>query len=278
MKSNIVWGETLKTGYSCSGLFCFIVILFLSSCTTNKNITYFKDVPDSVYSVTHNIAQVPFTDPLIQPGDLLQISILTLDPEANNILTSSNSSNFSVQPGSSGSGNAPSAVAGFLVDKAGYIEIPIAGRIQLGGLTTSEARDSIHQIVSNFYKDPVVNVRFANFSITVLGEVARPATYVVPNEKISVLDAIGMAGDLTIFGKRENVLVIRDSAGQKKFTRFNLNSSETFTSPYFYLKQGDMVYVEPNKSKVASTDAIRTRNITILASGITVILALISRF
>lgn len=278
MKSNIRSGRgTLKTGHIYTGLTCLLFILILSSCTTNKNITYFKDIPDSLYRITHNIAQAPFTDPLIQPGDLLQISILTLDPAANNVLTPSNSSNFTVQPGSSG-GNTPSAITGFLVDKDGYIEIPIAGKVKLSGLTTSEARDSINKVVSEFYKGPVVNVRFANFSVTVLGEVARPATYVVPNEKISILDAIGMAGDLTIFGKRENVLLIRDSAGQKQFTRFDLNSSETFTSPYFYLKQGDMVYVEPNKSKVASTDAVRTRNVTIVASALTVLITIISRF
>jgi polysaccharide export outer membrane protein len=279
MKSNIRGGRgTLSNGIFCSGFSYFLFVLILSSCTTNKNITYFKDIPDSLYRVTHNITQVPFADPLIQPGDLLQISILTLDPEANNVLTSNNSGNYSVQPGSSNGGNTPSTITGFLIDKDGYIEIPIAGKIKLSGLTTSEARDSIHRAISNYYKDPVVNVRFANFSVTVLGEVARPATYVVPNEKISILDAIGMAGDLTIFGKRENVLLVRDSAGRKQFTRFNLNSSETFTSPYFYLRQGDMVYVEPNKSKVVSTDAVRTRNITLLASGLTVLIAIITRF
>jgi polysaccharide export outer membrane protein len=124
----------------------------------------------------------------------------------------------------------------------------------------------------------VVSVRFANFNITVLGEVARPATYVVPNEKVSILDAIGMAGDLTIYGKRENVLLIRDSLGIKKMMRFDLNSTSTLLSPYFYLRQGDVVYVEPAKSKIAASDAVKTRNITLLGAGLSLLIVIFSRF
>src|SRR5690606_18798448 len=106
---------------------------------------------------------------------------------------------------------------------------------------------------------------------TVIGEVAQPATYTVPNEKVTLLDAIGMAGDLTIHGLRENVLLIRNNNGQKEFVRFNLNSYETFESPYFYLKQNDVIYVEPGKGKVASTNVARTQAISIFASAVTII-------
>lgn len=279
MKSNIRSGDKppenrcIYVGLAC----CLSFLIILSSCSTNKKIAYFQDVPDSIYRAASHISAGAFTDPVIQPNDILQVSILTLDPAANNILTTANTSSFSVQPGSSVVSGTPQAISGFLVDSRGYIELPVIGKIRLAGLTTAIARDSIHNAVSRFYKDPVINVRFTNFSITVLGEVARPATYVVPSEKVSVIDAIGMAGDLTIFGKRENVLLVRDSAGQKQFIRFNLNSSQTFLSPYYYLRQGDVVYVEPNKAKVASSDARGSRNIALIASGLSVIIALITR-
>lgn len=251
--------------------------LFTSSCTSNKKITYFQNLPDSVYQSAKTIANLAYTNPLIQPNDLLQVTILTLDPQVNTQLAAGNTTSFSIQPGSSNSPVAPSQVAGLLVDNQGQIELPIVGKVKVAGLTTALARDTIHNRVALFYNNPVVNVRFANFSITVLGEVARPAAYVVPNEKVSILDAIGMAGDLTIYGKRENILLVRDSLGQKTFTRFNLNSAETFMSPYFYLKQGDMVYVEPSKSKIAATDAVKTRNITLLASGLSLLFVIFSR-
>jgi polysaccharide export outer membrane protein len=143
--------------------------------------------------------------------------------------------------------------------------------------TTDQVRDAVRTKAAEFYKDPVVNVRFANFKITVLGEVTRPASYVMPNEKITLLDAIGAAGDLTIYGRRENILLIRDNNGNKEFIRFNLNDSKIFSSPYFYLRQGDVVYVEPNKSKVVSTDVAQVRRISIMATVLTLLIVVASR-
>jgi polysaccharide export outer membrane protein len=253
-----------------------VLICAFAACRTNKNIAYFKDIPDSLYADAKNIAVTKFVDPKIQPNDILQISILTLDQTVNAMINSDNPS-FSVQPGSQNVQATVPQVSGFLVDKDGTVELPTIGKIKLLGLTTAEARDSIHAQLAVYYKSPIVNVKFTNFSITVLGEVSRPSTYIVPNEKVSILDAIGLAGDLTIYGKRENVLLIRDTLGQKQFIRFNLNSSKTISSPYFYLKQGDMVYVEPNKSKIASSDGVQIRNYALLASLITVFITIISR-
>ena len=267
----------LSQAYFVIAILCSMIML-ASSCRTNKKITYFQDTPDSLYLSPKNISGIPYREPIIQPNDILQISILTLDPQVNNILAAANASSFTVQPGSTGAmPNSPAAVTGFLVDNNGCVELPVIGKIKVAGMSTSIARDTIHERVAVYYKNPVINVRFANFNITVLGEVARPATYVVPNEKVSILDAIGMAGDLTIFGKRENVLLIRDSSGVKQMVRFDLNSSATLLSPYFYLRQGDVVYVEPAKSKVASTDAAKTRNITLLASGLSLLVVIFTR-
>ena len=248
----------------------------LVACSTNKKITYFQDVPDSLYLKVHENQVKQFSDPVIQNNDILQVTILTLDPSENSVLSTSNSSSFPVQPSSGGGAGAP--VNGFLVDKDGLIELPIVGKIKVSGLTTAAARDTIHNLIAKYYKSPVVNVRFTNFSVSVLGEVARPGTYTVPNEKVSVLDAISMAGDLTIFGRRENVIVMRDSSGSKKVIRLDLNNlSQTLQSPFYYLNQGDLVYVEPNRAKVASTDAYRNRNFTIAVSVISLLLIIISR-
>jgi polysaccharide export outer membrane protein len=123
------------------------------------------------------------------------------------------------------------------------------------GLTKSQLKEIIikNLLDKKLLVDPIVDIRFVNFRVTVLGEVGRPAVVNVPNEKISILEAIGMAGDLTIYANRENVLLIRETNGNKEIKRLNLNSNEIFTSPYYYLKSNDVVYAEPNKTKVRST-------------------------
>src|SRR5690606_18429708 len=140
------------------------------------------------------------------------------------------------------------------------------GKVPVKGLTTYQARERIAVKAAEFYKEPTVEVRFANFKITVLGEVSRPATYTLPNEKVSVLDALGLAGDLTIYGKRENVLLVREHDGQKELVRLNLNDSGLFQSPYFYLRQNDVLYVEPGKAKAAANNAARTQTFAMVGS------------
>lgn len=251
-------------------------LLLLTSCKSYKNVPYFKDVPDTIRNV--------YTSPLsslqeirIQPDDIIQVSIQTIDPQVNEKLAVGNGMSYTTQPSSSFSPNSGMGANGYLVDKKGFIEMPLTGRIHVGGLTTEQARDSIYRRASVYYKAPVVNVRHANFQITILGEVTRPATYIVPNERVDVLQALGMAGDLTIYGKRENVMVIREENGQKTFARLNLNSSDIFQSPYFQLRQRDIVYVEPAKSKAAATDAAQTRNIALISTFTSVLIVLFSR-
>ncbi|NIG55218.1 hypothetical protein F3J22_17130 [Chitinophaga sp. Cy-1792] len=249
------------------------VVIGMFACKAPKNITYFRDIPDSVRFAEVN--QTIYKTPEIQVDDILQVTIQTLDPAATTMLN---------QQGQSVPGTAPSvtsapapAINGYLVDKDGNISLPLIGKLQVKGKSTDAVRDEIQAKAGAYYKDPVVNVRFANFKVTVLGEVARPSSYIMPNEKVSLLDALGMAGDLTIFGKRENVLLIRDNDGKKEFVRFDLNKSNLFTSPYFYLRQGDVVYVEPNKNKVASTDMQQVKRISIMASVLSLLIVVASR-
>jgi polysaccharide export outer membrane protein len=243
----------------------FSLVLLVSSCTTNKNIPYFQDLPDSVKM--KSIANIDFKEPLIQADDILSINIQTIDPTnsviINQPLTMASMGNST--PGASVI--SPSTqVTGFLVDKEGNVDISLIGVVKLVGLTTFQAKQVIKTKAEQFLKSPNVQVRFANFKVTVIGEVNRPSTYVMANERVSVLDAIGLAGDLTIYGRRENILIVRQTETHKEFARLNLNSSDIFTSPYYYLKQNDVIYVEPNKSKIVATDAQNTRLITIAAS------------
>jgi polysaccharide export outer membrane protein len=144
---------------------------------------------------------------------------------------------------------------GYLVDQKGYIQFPVVGNIKAGGLTEEELRLLlVEKLTTNkLLVDPIVNIRLLNFKVTVLGEVRDPKVITVQNEKISILEAIGLAGDLTIYGKRNNVLLIRQENGKKIIRRINLNSDRILNSPYFYLKNNDIVYVEPNKARVASS-------------------------
>jgi len=141
-----------------------------------------------------------------------------------------------------------------LVDAAGTIELPLLGTLKLSGLTTTEAKDLVKSKLQLYLKEPTVSVRFLNYKISVLGEVLRPSVYVIPNESVTLPEALSMAGDMTIFGKRENVLVIRDVNGKKEFGRVNLNTREVYSSPYYYLHANDVVYVEPGKGRIAQTD------------------------
>ncbi len=246
--------------------------IFLSSCTTQK-IAYFRDLPDSVKYSSLPISS--FKDPLIQPDDILSISIQTIDPTTSAPINQATEGPV-LGAGSYSAGNQQS-VTGFLVDKNGEIELAMIGKVKVAGVSTYEARELIRKRAEAFYKYPNVQLRFANFKVTVLGEVMRPATYTLPNEKVSILDAIGLAGDLTIYGKRENVLLIREKEGKKEFVRFDLSSSEVFKSPYYYLRQNDVIYIEPNKSKIATTDAARTRTYAILGSVLSLLIVFTSR-
>ena len=165
-------------------------------------------------------------------------------------------------PGSSAAINnaAPSLVQttapGYLVDATGAIEMPLIGTLKVSGLTTMEAKELIKKKIANYLKEPTVNVRFLNYKISVLGEVVHPSVYVIPNETITLPEALALAGDMTIYGKRENVLVIRDDNGKKIFGRVDLTTRDIYNSPYYYLHENDIVYVEPGKGRIAQTDKV----------------------
>jgi len=255
-----------------SGLLPVLLLLLLGSCSVKK-IVYFNDLQADSLRVVR--AAAAFTEPTIQTDDILSVTIQTLDP------TTASVANQAVAIQAVGASSATNVgtqlISGFLVDKDGFIHMALIGKVEVKGLTTYQARDRITKLAEQYYKDPTVQVRFANFKVTVLGEVTRPATYTVPNEKVTILDALGLAGDLTIYGKRENVLLVRDQGGQKELVRLNLNDSDIFRSPHFYLRQNDVIYVEPGKAKAAANNAARTQTFAIIGSIVSVLIVALTR-
>lgn len=256
-----------------NALLFWVLALMLGSCVSTKNVPYFQDITTQKSEIGN---AATFTEPTIQKDDLLSINIFTVDPASSALVNQA----VSAQTSGSVLGASPLSqqqAMGFLVDKNGEVELNVIGKVKLAGLTTFQAKELIKSQVEKLYNKPSVEVRYTNFKVTVLGEVLRPSAYILPNEKVSVLDALGLAGDLTIFGKRENVMLIRDNSGKKEFIRFNLNSSEIFSSPYFYLKQNDVIYVEPNKGKAASLNSARTQTFAIIGSALSVLVVLFTR-
>ena len=243
------------------------MVLVLASCGSTKNIPYFKNsdfIDDSQSSVLY--------DARILPKDQLTITVSTTNPEAAvpfNLtiptVTNMNTRSTYSQP----------TLQTYLVDNAGYIQFPIVGSLKVGGLTKSEAEQLIQTKIRHYMnaeETPIVTVRMSSYSISVLGEVQRPGTFMVGREKISILEALAQAGDLTIYGVRDNVKLIREDAnGKKEFHTLNLNDANIINSPYYYLQQNDVVYVEPNKVKarnstVGTTTSLWFTSVSILIS------------
>jgi len=169
-------------------------------------------------------------------------------------------------------------VAGYLVDRDGFVHLPYVGDILVKGLTSVQVKNLITEKISVYFKDPVVNVRFTNFKITVLGEVRNPTTFLLPNENPTIFDALGLAGDITIYGRRDNVMLVRsDADGKKEIVRLNLDSSSAITSPYFYLKPNDVLIVEPTAERVASASAYRTRDIAVIGAALSLMIVITAR-
>lgn len=225
-----------------------------TSCVSPKSIVYFQG--DSVRYSSQEITQKYI--PKIQPSDILSIIVGSLNTEANEVFNTPNqfttaSTNYS------NTGGARIQPLGYLVDSDGQIEIPLVGKLKVAGLRTTDAADTIRVRLQSFLKEPSVIVRNLNFKVSLLGEVKLPAVYVIPDEKITLPEVLSLAGDLTIYGNRSNVMIIREENGKREYARLDLTSREVFNSPYYYLHKNDVIYVEPVKAKMLDTDSrIRT--------------------
>jgi polysaccharide export outer membrane protein len=251
-------------------LFCiiFIAILF-SSCANTKKIVYFNNVPDKTFTSGDTEKQIP-----IRPNDILSIVISSANAEAS---VPFNLQNNFISRATTVTGSSVES-GGYLVNTDGNIELPVLGQVKAAGFTKEQLRENITNLIlsKKLLIDPIVNIRFLNYEVTVLGEVNHPTVIPVPNEKISLLKAIGLAGDLTIYGKRDNVLLIREENGKKITRHIDLNSSDFFNSPYYYLQPNDVIYVEPNKQKAAM--AVRNPNVLpIILSSLSLVFIILDR-
>ena len=249
--------------------FVCVVTIFFTSCANTKKITYFNNVPDAAFKDTKVARQSP-----IQSNDILSIAISSANAEASQPFNLQNN-NISRATTVTGINNES---GGYLVNADGTIDLPVLGSVKAAGLTKEQLKTNITNLIlsKKLLIDPIVDIRYLNYEVTVLGEVARPTVITVPNEKISLLKALGLAGDLTIYGKRDNVLLIREENGEKITRHINLNSSDFFNSPYYYLKPNDVIYVQPNATK-AATASRSTQYLPILFSALSVVAIVLDR-
>jgi polysaccharide export outer membrane protein len=254
------------------GFIAILSLLFCESCNSSKKITYFENVGDNSYKSMLGTIEAP-----IQKNDILSISISSLDADASAIFNPGSSAGLGNKATTTSTGGNIQS-GGYLVNSDGNIQLPILGNVTAAGLTKKQLRESITNTIlsKKLLIDPIVDIRHLNFEVTVIGEVARPTVITVPSERISLIKALGLAGDLTIYGKRENVLLIREEDGKKITRHINLNSSEFLNSPYYYLQPNDVVYVEPNKTKVAT--ASRSQQLVpIILSSLSIIVIVLDR-
>ncbi|MBC30829.1 MAG: sugar transporter [Muricauda sp.] len=246
-------------------IIALLVSAFICSCAARQDVVYFQDITDYETLVNQNTSETKF-----KVDDVVSIFVSTLDPEA--------SAPFNLFRGAQEGGIVPEQVS-YIVDKNGEIDFPVIGKLKIEGLSPIETRALLREKLSDYLKDPIINIRLQNFTVTVLGAVNRPGTYPVNGEQITIFEALGLAGDIVIKGRRDNVRVIRDFGDTKVYHTINLNNKDAFKSPAYYLTQNDLVYVEPNKSgkTESSLDQRASIAVSIASVLITSAVILISR-
>ncbi|AEE53255.1 polysaccharide biosynthesis/export family protein [Haliscomenobacter hydrossis] len=247
----------------------FIVLGLTSSCVSHKQLlNYQENLPDTAFMAPKKHPNIS-----IQPNDVLGIKVFSTEMELAapfNVTSSQFSESFinieSIQ------------LSGYLVSQEGTISFPVLGNLKLEGLSISEARDSIVEKLKQHLKDPIVNLRLLNFRVTVSGEVKNPGAFNVINERISLLDALALAGDLTDYADRKDVLLVREVGGVQSLNRINLQTASFFQSEFYYLRQNDLIYVKPIKAKSGAVQDQTSKAVPILTAAATVAAVLIALF
>ena len=251
-------------------LFLVTLLVLATGCTSYKNVPYLQ-YPE----IANNLSkEIPLYDAKIMPKDLLSITVNTSDPQAAAPFNLTMQTPINVGMSNAYTTTQPS-LQQYLVTNEGEITMPVIGKLKVGGLTKTEAENKIReQLMSYLKEEPIVTVRMANYKISVLGEVARPGTFNIGNEKVNVLEALAMAGDMTVYGVRTNVKLIREDAkGKRIIEMLDLTKSDFIHSPYFYLKQNDILYVTPNETKAKNSDIGNSTTLWFSATSILVSIA-----
>ena len=220
-----------------------LLVVLLYSCASRKDIVYYQDIDTMVPANKSNSYEIK-----IQPDDLLSIIVSAEDPE---IAAPFNLRSVPLQNAKDLDqvGGQPTNQL-YLVDANGFIAFPVLGKLKVGGLTRTAVLDLLYDKIGGYIKNPIVNMRIANFKVSVQGEVTLPGSYTIASERITLIEALSRAGDLTVYGKRNTILIIREIDGVKSFNRVDITKADFIHSPFYYLAQNDVVYVEPNKSKI----------------------------
>ncbi|QIH32822.1 polysaccharide biosynthesis/export family protein [Sphingobacterium sp. DR205] len=242
-------------------LLIIIYILTFSSCAQKRELAYFSNLAPQTAEKTIRDESIK-----IQQNDLLRININSLNPESNTLFTVNRQN---------AAGATYEGPTGYRVAKDGTITLPVIGNIKVEGLTITQTQDALIEKLAKYVKEPMVEVQLLNFKITVIGEVNKPSSFTIPGDHINLLEALGMAGDMTVYGKRENVLVIREQNGKRIMKRLNLNQEDVLNDHFFNLMQNDIVYVEPDKSKAIEYSP-NTRIMPIVIASISAVAVLIS--
>ncbi len=247
-----------------------LVVTMFTSCLSYKDIVNFQDGQDLDQEKFEEIRNTYAVQ--IQPGDIIQIVVHSsnqLEAERFNIMNVREATQMARMSG----GNNLSEPMGYIVDQEGYIDMPVIGKIDVLNKSVEEVKKMIEAKVAEtgYLRDQNIQIRYLSFRITVSGEVTRPGSFIVQSQRINILEALGLAGDVTIFSNRDNILVIREKNGIRSFGRLNIKSKEIFDSPYFYLQPNDVVYVEPHRAKVMAAPDPASRYMSIVTGTLTII-------
>ena len=239
------------------------IALFFASCKTPMDVTYFQGIDTINQEQIEKMSQTYSS--IIYEDDLLTITVTAWDPT---VVVPFNPPTYAFAQQGETNVYTTQQLQTYLVDKEGKINFPVLGRIQAAGLSKQELSAFLQDAISKYAKDAMVNIQIVNYKVSVLGDVARPGSISVRNDRITILDAIAQSGDLTINGNRKNILIYRDNNGTPEFGRIDLTDPALFASPYFYLKQNDVVYVEPNdaKKRNANYSSAQQYNVSIVST------------
>jgi polysaccharide export outer membrane protein len=256
-----------------------LVALGLGSCGNTRQLVYMQGKFD-----TAALSKITPPDQVIQKGDNMSIIVYSDNPEATKIYNQPLivTSTSAIGGGGSGAQGGPTGslptTPGYMVDENGNIEFQGLGLLHVEGLSKPQLKDTLTSRLKELLSNVYCTIRFLNHKFTVLGEVARPGIISIPDENVNLLEAISLSGDLTFYGRRDNVLIIREEDGKRIFGRLDLTKPDIMASPYFYVRQNDIVIVEPTRKKIAANDQVTTRNITIAATVISTLALLYSIF
>jgi polysaccharide export outer membrane protein len=247
------------------------ISLLITSCGTfkdkgYKNVSYFQNLE---HNGSHQEDISNYTPFLIQSGDILGINVTSLNQEAASVFNTSTARANGASP------DALNPVYGFKVDADGNVQLPLVGEMKVAGITTDEAAKTLRANLVQYLKSPIVNMRVLNFKVSVFGDVLRPNVYNLQNERVNINEVISMAGDLNITAKRNNVLLIREESGKRSYYTIDLTSKDLFTSPYYYLHNNDILYVDPDQTKYDSVSRSYKRS-TLTLSALSIAAVIIS--